>query len=180
MTSNMKTLRFWFGGIAVAACTVAWFVALRYSDHCLKTGDRLTEAQKIEIAISAVLSSYPPEIVVKTWVEHAGKSVLEEPAPGASPRFYSRHKPDKPISYSGTEDFRQKNVNCCSVIEMIHREYGPPTQLDMLRGGAAFYVNVTYRVRYLNELGSTLEVRYQEDVGITACGQAVRFIGKVL
>lgn len=176
----MKTLRFWFGGIAVTACTVAWFMALRYSDHCLKTGDRLTEAQKIEIAISTVLSSYPPEIVVKTWVEHAGKSVLEEPAPGASPRFYSRHKPDRPISYSGTDDFRQKNVNCCSVIEILSQEDGPPSQLDMLLGGAAFYVNVTYRVRYLNELGNALEVRYQEYVGITACGQAVRFMGKII
>ena len=176
----MKTTKVWLVSSVIVICAVAVLVVFWSSGRCLRTGSFFSEAQRVEIAVRAVLSSYPPDVVKKVWVEHAGKRVLEVPANGGSPRAFSLHKPERPIKYSGVEDFHEKNSHCCSVVEMRSLEEGAPSRWSILLGGEASYVRVTYKVQYINEQGMNLEARYQEYVGITNCGQAVRSAGKII
>jgi hypothetical protein len=180
----MNRVRVWhlLVGTATAAAAVAFtFTAnLRYSELCFKDDDALTEAQKIDIAIDAILSSYPPSVVKKTWVEQSGRRFQQEVAATEKPLSYSIHKPDKAIGYSGKEEFRKANADCCSVVAMRSIEEGKPSPLSMLFGEAASYVRATYHVRYESHQGTVSDVQYQEFIGISRCGKVSRAAGKTI
>lgn len=144
--------------IGVFFCIVLiGYMSLNYVGFCFKERRFLSDEEKIAIGVRDVLAAYPP--VIDLYEERNGE-VVE----------VGRSQPDRPIHYKDVDSFFAENPDCCKVTRIMERS-GYTVRLEhRLLGSANTFVEVKYKVKYMDAHGvgrSSLETDY---IAISNCG----------
>jgi hypothetical protein len=150
----MKYVKRFF--LAVTVLTVGgfvWWAGMNYTGYCHAEGRYLSDEERINLAITNILQTYPP--------------VLTENAVGV----IHAKRPDNPIYYADIAEFKSANNNCCNITQV-----GPEGKNDRvslysrITGSISGLVHVKYLVRYKDEHGNYLSKTHETYPAITNCG----------
>jgi hypothetical protein len=130
---------------------------LNYIGFCFEKRLFLSDEEKISIAIRDTLSSYPP--VVLEYVEKDGRLFRT-----------GGHIPANPIYYKDVDEFISENPDCCKVTQKMERT-GYPIRLEYrLLGRANTFVEIKYKVKYIDANGIERSQMTTEYIAISNCG----------
>lgn len=134
---------------------------LNYTGFCLKEGRFLTDEEKVQVAVSYVMTGYPPVLARTRATDEGGvwRNVVE----------YAR--PEDPIYYLDAAEFSRVNRDCCVVAARPGRAQAP-LFWSRVRGRLSDFVRVSYRVRYLEPGGTEGSQVHVQWVAVANCGRA--------
>lgn len=134
-------------------------MSLNYIGFCFKEHRFLSDEEKISIAIPYVLGSYPPNLL--EYGERLGRVVV-----------IGGHTPAHPIYYKDRDAFLAENPDCCKLTQKMERTKSEfPIQLEhRLLGNSNTFVEVTYKLKYIDETGVERSQITTEYVAISNCG----------
>jgi hypothetical protein len=134
-----------------------WWPVRTYYGYCHPMGRYVTDAEKVDELVSAVLATYPPPIPVYR-TENGHKRVVDV------------QRPRDPVPYASTEEFLRLNPNCCFITDRTRK--GPnATFLSRVTGSISAIVVADYLVRYRGEDGSIVAVPYGRANAVDNCGR---------
>lgn len=157
---NLKKVacRFSFFTCSIMAAIIIVVIILNYLGFCFKAGRFLSKEEKISIAIQYILSSYPP--VIDTHYEKNGVLVKN-----------GRHRPKQPIYYKDLRSFLTENPNCCKLTKVATEMEDYSVRLEhRFIGSANIFVELKYKVKYIDKNGAERIQKHTSYVAISNCG----------
>lgn len=150
----MKYVKRIFLAVAVVAVSgFVWWAGMNYTGYCHAEGRYLSDEERINLAITNILQTYPP--------------VLTENAVGV---IHSK-QPENSIIYADIADFKSINKNCCEILQKTNDGEGYKVSLfSKISGNISGLVYVKYLVRYRDEKGNELSKIHEVYPAITNCG----------
>jgi len=147
-------------GLILVAIAIGRF-SLNYSGYCFEEHRFLSNEEKISIAIRDVFGTYPPNLI--EYGENLGEVIV-----------IGGHTPAHPIYYKDIDTFRAENTDCCRLTQRMERTKSKfPIQLgSRLSGDANTFVEVIYKLKYIDESGVERSQIHIEYVAISNCGHA--------
>jgi len=131
-----------------------------YQGICSETQVKLSDAEKINLAIEALISYYPKD-------ERVLNNFLREVANPESEKLSGK----KPIPYKDLDDFHDYNKDCCEVLPQSKDIDSPPVNIiDRLSGSLSSFVKVKYKIRYFDEFRNKQKVASEVTYRISNCG----------
>ncbi|MFE8101184.1 hypothetical protein RBA71_06735 [Brenneria goodwinii] len=132
--------------------TTMLYMTINYFGFCFETYKRLSNEEKITIAIRSILSRYPATV----YIESGGTGELSD-------------APEPPFPYRDIAHFRQVNPDCCRITRVQERSGYQITLENRLLGTNSF-VEVRYQVFYLDANNQRASKTVTEFVAISNCG----------
>ena len=150
----MKYVKRFF--LAVTVLTVGgfvWWAGMNYTGYCHAEGRYLSDEERINLAITNILQTYPP--------------VLTENAVGV----IHAKRPDNPIYYADIAEFKLINRNCCNITMKTNDGEGYQVPMySRIMGSISGLVHVKYIIRYKDKQGVELSKNHETYPAITNCG----------
>jgi hypothetical protein len=135
-------------------------ITMNYLGFCFKKGRFLSNEEKIRIAMQYIISSYPPSIA--RYEEKDGVKVR-----------IGQHVPDQPINYKDLNSFLAENHDCCRLTRVATEMEGYSIRLEhRLIGSANTFVELKYKVKYIDLYGIERSRMQTSYVAISNCGHA--------
>lgn len=140
------------GLFALIFTMAATWGLLNYFGFCFKRLGFISNEEKISIAVEYVISTYPPVMNTRKSGE----------------RY--RERPGSPIDYQSVSQFMRENPDCCKIIRVQERTgYKAPMEYRLL-GSISDFVEVNYKVKYLDENKKATSKDATTYVAISNCG----------
>ena len=131
--------------------------SLTYFGFCFKERRFLSDEEKISIAIRDILTNYPP--VIEEYGKTNGQAIV-----------IGGHAPANPIYYKDTDAFLDENPDCCKVTRKMERSGYTIRFEHRLLGSANTFVEVRYKVKYIDASGVERSVVTEKYIAISNCG----------
>lgn len=148
--------------LCLLGLNIASLAYRNYQGYCSQTGALPPDAEKIDRGIEHLLGYYPKD----------GRTLDRFIADMPALRATSVEGSKVPIPYLGIEDFKSVNKDCCRVVA-VPRDPEQP-RLDWpsrLLGSGASYVEIRYRLRYIDANGKRVEAEREVTYAIANCGR---------
>ena len=143
------------GAVIAYGTYLGYLARLTYTGYCHAEGKYLTDEEKIRVAVTDLLTKYPPP-VIQTQVEI---------------NVWHQSVPNHPIHYRDVDQFLALNPDCCKVDPTEKfMEGGTLTLIEKLTGTATSVVEVNYLVRYRLDDGEEASIKTTSYLHITNCG----------
>jgi hypothetical protein len=130
---------------------VGGIATLSYSGFCFSSYEFLSDEEAINAAIDDVMSM--------------GVHIVENPRGD-----YAQFFPEKQVRYTGREEFRRLNPDCCKIVP--HDRFWIEFRHELF-GLAAKSVRVHYMVRYIAESGAIAQQEAGARRAVGNCGRVL-------
>lgn len=144
--------------LLVLSARAAWWSGRNYAGYCEAESRYLTDEEKINIAITDTLRSYPPPLP-------------KYGSDGGTRKVVDIRPPAEPINYADLEEFLRLNKDCCALTKEV-REGQSVTPISRLTGRISTFVTVKYLVRYRDHQGNIVSEPSETFRAISNCGLA--------
>lgn len=149
--------------VVISICGLSIFHSgyLNFQAYCSATGKRLTDQEKIELAIISLLKYYP-----KTQHQLARYYDAE-----TRPTKEQMNEKSMPLLYRNVSDFKRLNPSCCQVTQQPDGfEFPRATILDRASGSKSSFVSIKFLLRFKGEDGHLISRQLRFTVAIKNCG----------
>jgi|CXWL01.1.fsa_nt_gi c-di-AMP phosphodiesterase-like protein len=155
-------------GVLVITGTLGVFfrdAALHNQDFCIEQNRELSDHEKLDAAVREVIRTYPPAIIKYNFQYKNGELV-----------GYSNKQPEQPIPYKDLKDFYAQNPGCCHLINMRNVEEGRIDFYARVRWQHSAFVEINYRVKYLDDSNTQREIMHKWSRPISHCADVLEDI----
>lgn len=124
--------------------------SLNYSGFCVSKAQHLSDQDLITSAVDRINHNEYINLRDDAGVYYGAKAIL----------------------YADSADFLSQNPNCCNITVGLRggEDTPPPTVLSRMLGLYRGDVNITYKARYFNHLGSQEQIIIKTRIPMTNCG----------
>lgn len=147
--------------VLISSLAISVLGALNYSGYCLRDNKFLTSREKIDIAASYFLATYPP--VISHTEVHQDNGVVK--------RVNVKRRPMSPIPYRDLKEFYVLNPSCCDIVANDPEGYSVDFW-GRVCGTKSVLVRVRYVVRYTDDDRKVQLQPVEFHVVVSNCGDA--------
>jgi hypothetical protein len=142
----------------VIACSIPYRATRNYLGYCSSTGRRLTDDEKIRIAVRTVIRENSPG--GELFIQVSGRAVRT-----------GRRFNDDSLPYVDVDDFLAINRNCCRVVDVWPEIGASPGWYARLTGEFSGFVRLDFLSRKKEDDGQVSEEKRRGYVALTNCGR---------
>ena len=161
-----------------------WYITLPPVDYCEVQGRVLSDKEKIEKVVVAVLNDYPKVFHREKWQGKASSGELSDGQwiipPGKGDESWKSQimsRPSYPIYYKNVQEFFELNPNCCIVTQSYRSIYhdggGLVSSWERLTGRESAIVVVMWLLRYIDIKGASQTEVLERYEAMDNCGNFV-------
>ena len=136
-------------------------LGLNYSGYCFEQKRYLTDQEKIDIVVTQMLRSFPPNLNEPVQLPDGRRAI----------RFFT---PKNATRFQSIDEFYALNKDCCEVTDYVKWDKAHPGEkiplLQRLAGMVSSYVRIRYQLHYKNEDGEDITREIEGYSAISNCG----------
>ena len=170
--------------LAIALPVCYWYLTLPPVGYCEVQGRVLSDKEKIEKVVVAVLNDYPKVFHREKWQGKASSWELSDGQwiipPGKGDESWKSQimsRPSYPIYYKNVQEFFELNPNCCIVTQSYQSIYhdggGLVSSWERLTGRESAIVVVMWLLRYIDIKGASQTKVLERYEAMDNCGKFV-------
>lgn len=144
--------------IICVTCLTLYRATRNYSGYCSSTGLRLSDEEKIELAIKQVIRKTSPG--GELFIEVSGRAVSTG----------HRYNYDA-LPYKNVDEFMSVNKNCCRVVEDWPEIGASPGLYARITGEFSGFVRIDFLRQKVKGDGSVMREKNRNYVALTNCGR---------